>query len=217
MNIYVYSTNVEITKRFLEILSAPENSVHSFSSIESITKALAQESLVNLIYHLGQDEHAESELESIQTAFREKINTLVVTNTPEPEQGVRLLNLNVRGYVNTFIEQDKLIMALSVIEQGEIWAGAALIQYMLTKSINQNKSDQALEQETSVFKLLSDREQQIAQKVLLGLQNKHIGDELFITERTVKAHLSTIFKKLKVRNRLEMTLKLQQADRRALI
>jgi DNA-binding NarL/FixJ family response regulator len=65
-----------------------------------------------------------------------------------------------------------------------------------------------------VFSQLTKREQQIAQKVLLGQQNKMIADLLYITERTVKAHLSTIFKKLGVRNRLELTLKLQQANRR---
>ena len=76
-------------------------------------------------------------------------------------------------------------------------------------ALNESEQDQA------IFKLLTSREQQIAQKILSGLQNKLIADELSITERTVKAHLGTIFKKLDVRNRLELTLKLQKADRRS--
>ncbi|NOQ79140.1 MAG: hypothetical protein GQ546_07040 [Gammaproteobacteria bacterium] len=160
----------------------------------------------------------EDELKIIQSNFKQKLNTLVLTNTPNPEQGVRLLNLNIRGYANSYLEHDKLITALSVIQQGEIWAGAALIQYMLSKTSASVKKniDVPADNVSNIFKLLTSREQQIAQKILLGLQNKIIADELSITERTVKAHLSAIFKKLEVRNRLELTLKLQQVDRRTL-
>ena len=222
MKIYVYSENTEIIQRLVVALSAGESVVQSFSSLQELTGALESESSANLIYHLPVDnsseKNAESKLEGIQKKFKEKVNTLVVTNTPNPEQGVRLLNLNVRGYANTYIEKNKLIMAISVIDQGEIWAGAALIQHLLTNSITTKGSDQTPEQiferNQSVFQLLTGRERQIAQKILSGLQNKLIADELSITERTVKAHLSAIYKKLDVRNRLELTIKLQQADRR---
>ncbi|MCP3852568.1 MAG: response regulator transcription factor [Gammaproteobacteria bacterium] len=105
-------------------------------------------------------------------------------------------------------------MAMNIIEQGEIWAGASLIHYMLSNnSIDRNESS-SIDEEQSFYQLLTPREQEIAQKILTGLQNKLIADELDITERTVKAHLSTIYKKLEVRNRLELTLKLQNTNRR---
>ena len=49
--------------------------------------------------------------------------------------------------------------------------------------------------------VLSNREQQIAQKILEGLPNKLIASELFISERTVKFHCHNIYKKLRIRNR----------------
>jgi DNA-binding NarL/FixJ family response regulator len=49
--------------------------------------------------------------------------------------------------------------------------------------------------------ILSNREQQIAQKILEGLPNKLIASELFISERTVKFHCHNIYKKLSIRNR----------------
>lgn len=51
------------------------------------------------------------------------------------------------------------------------------------------------------FESLSPREQQIAYKVLEGLPNKLIANELFISERTVKFHCANIYRKLNVRNR----------------
>lgn len=220
MNIFVFSSNPEIRQRITDEFSGTGHIVQSFSSLAELKSAIEKETIVFLVYHLGLRQNDEADFTSIQTNFKQKLNTLVLTNTPNPEQGVRLLNINVRGYANTYLDHDKLIMAHSVIEQGEIWAGASLIQYMLTNSaVKDNLEDSSTissNVENSVFHQLTAREQEIAQKILTGLQNKLIADELSITERTVKAHLSAIYKKLEVRNRLELTIKLQQANRRTL-
>jgi DNA-binding NarL/FixJ family response regulator len=49
--------------------------------------------------------------------------------------------------------------------------------------------------------LLSKRELQVARKILEGLPNKSIANQLFISERTVKFHCANIYKKLEIRNR----------------
>ncbi|WP_250884042.1 LuxR C-terminal-related transcriptional regulator [Glaciecola sp. XM2] len=49
--------------------------------------------------------------------------------------------------------------------------------------------------------VLSNREQQIAEKILEGLPNKRIASQLFISERTVKFHCHNIYKKLNIRSR----------------
>lgn len=218
MKIFVFSTNKQVYKHLVSELSESKHSVSYFSSIEQLKSAIESEMIVNLIYHLGLRQNDEADFCALQTHYKNKLNTLVLTNSPKPQQGVRLLNLNVRGYANSFLEHEKLITALSIIQQGEIWAGASLIDYMLNKTAKVFEDDIETTMDTTngIFNLLTAREQQIAQQILLGQQNKIIADELSITERTVKAHLSTIFKKLKVRNRLELTLRLQQADRRSL-
>ena len=218
MNIFVFSAIKKITEHFADELSETNYQVDYFSTLDDLKPAIENETTAHLIYHLGLRQNDEAEFKSIQSSFKHKLNTLVLTNTPNPEQGVRLLNLNIRGYANTYLEHDKFMMALSVIAQGEIWAGASLIEYMLSKTTEDSEEDFEVpaENTSGVFHLLTSREQQIAQKILMGLQNKVIADELSITERTVKAHLSKIFKKLEVRNRLELTLKLQQADRRTI-
>lgn len=202
-----------MSQRLVDILSAASSSAKIYTSIKDLTIALTKSAMVNLIYHISDERDTvnEIELEKLQKHFKDKINTLVLSNTPNSEQGVRLLNMNVRGYANSWIEPQKLLLALSTIEQGEIWAGAVLIEYLLSKSTEQNKtshSDQSIE--ALLFEQLTEREQQITQHIFSGQQNKLIADELFISERTVKAHLTTIYKKLDVKNRLELTLKLNK-------
>ena len=217
MDISVFSLNPEVSQHLMGEFLETEHCIQSYSSMSELQSTLESKTSILLIYHLGLRQNDESDFASLQTLFKEKLNTLVLTNTPSSEQGIRMLNLNVRGYANTYLEQDKLIMALSVIEKGEIWAGASLIQYMLNHSTHETENQLiSLDSKQGFYQLLTSREQEIAQKILTGLQNKLIADELHITERTVKAHLSTIYKKLDVRNRLELTIKLQKANRRSL-
>ena len=229
MDLLIYSVNEPVIKHFKTLLSENKDRIFYFQQLtdleQSLETALEKAQPLVLIFHLasqvsGEDDYdLEAELAALQNRFKSIVNTVVVTNTPDPQQGVRLLSLNVRAYANTYLDSYKLETAINVVQQGEIWMGTSLVEYMLglnklAKNTRAEDSGQSGNINASVFKRLSEREQQIAQKILSGLQNKLIAAELNITERTVKAHLTAIFKKLDVRNRLELTLKLQQADRR---
>ncbi|MBE9526820.1 MAG: response regulator transcription factor [Proteobacteria bacterium] len=203
MNAFICSSNEDIRKRLLTILSDNKIDSRIFTSADELVEILPVSPIVNLIYHLGSNSCSESKLTIIQKQFKEKLNTLVLDNSPSPDQGVRLLNMNVRGYANSWIEANKLITALSVIEQGEIWAGAIIIKYLLQKSSEQKIINST---ETSILNKLSEREQEIAKHIYAGKKNRDIAEELYISERTVKAHLTTIYKKLNIRNRLELSL-----------
>ena len=230
MNVYVYSADEYVIKHFKALFAENQNRIFYFSCLSDLQNALENAEPLLLLFHLNSleqdatqnidelEENLEAELAALQHRYKDILNTLVLTNNPYPEQGVRLLALNVRGYANTYLDSHKLEMAINVIQQGEMWLGSSLVNYML--GLNQQAhsrdpvQDETVNPNAVVFKTLSEREQQIAQKILAGMQNKLIAAELGITERTVKAHLTAIYKKLNVRNRLELTLKLQQADRR---
>ena len=62
-------------------------------------------------------------------------------------------------------------------------------------------------QDGSGMRILSDREAQVAKFVAQGANNREIAQALQISERTVKAHLSAIFEKLGVRDRLQLSLR----------
>ncbi len=226
MNLYVYSADEYVIKHFKALFAENQNRIFYFSRLSDLQDALVSTEPLLLLFHLDSqeqdadkfEENLEAELAALQHRYKDILNTLVLTNNPYPEQGVRLLALNVRGYANTYLDSHKLETAVNVIQQGEMWLGSSLVSYMLGLNQQARSRDTAQGETVNfdaiVFKTLSEREQQIAQKILAGMQNKLIAAELGITERTVKAHLTAIYKKLNVRNRLELTLKLQQADRR---
>lgn len=54
---------------------------------------------------------------------------------------------------------------------------------------------------------LSNREAQVSELVSKGLSNKEVGNQLFITEKTVKFHLSNIYKRLNVASRAQLIIK----------
>lgn len=54
---------------------------------------------------------------------------------------------------------------------------------------------------TTLLQCLSKREKEIALKIILGLSNKAIAAELYISERTVKFHCANIYRKLNIHNR----------------
>lgn len=59
----------------------------------------------------------------------------------------------------------------------------------------------------SNIEILSNREKQIAMKIMDGLPNKLIACDLFISERTVKFHCANIYRKLDIRNRHALVAK----------
>ncbi len=58
--------------------------------------------------------------------------------------------------------------------------------------------------------LLTERETEVFKQLLTSKQRKEIADELFVTENTIKKHTTSIFKKLEVKNRLELYAKLKE-------
>jgi DNA-binding CsgD family transcriptional regulator len=59
-------------------------------------------------------------------------------------------------------------------------------------------------QNVLIQKGLSNREAELSELVSMGLSNKEVGNQLFITEKTVKFHLTNIYKKLNVKSRAQL-------------
>lgn len=59
-------------------------------------------------------------------------------------------------------------------------------------------------QNTLIQKGLSNREAEVTELVAKGLSNKEIGNQLFVTEKTIKFHLTNIYKKLHVKSRAQL-------------
>ena len=133
---------------------------------------------------------------------------IVLSSTPDEKEAVRALKAGAMGYCNKDIEPSLLRKAVNVVQKGEIWVGRKTISRLLAELTSltgiQQKDWPALAE--VYLNYLTPREQQIALLVGDGAHNKEIASRLNISERTVKAHLTAIFQKLQIPDRLRLGL-----------
>ena len=88
----------------------------------------------------------------------------------------------------------------------------ARMEAVLRRSVRQKEISQEVIQSQAPIELLTSKEKEVLQMVAKGESNKQIADKMFVKEVTVKTHLNSIFKKLKVANRTQAVLLAMQAD-----
>jgi DNA-binding NarL/FixJ family response regulator len=134
-----------------------------------------------------------------------QVRFMVLVSIPEQLDGVEWIRAGARGYVNRLINTPVLEASIEAIQGGEIWAGKLVVQFLLTQL-----QQAATQQQANKLDLLTQREHELALYVGNGLNNKKIAVKLGITERTVKAHLNNIFKKLGITSRVQLALAIEQ-------
>ncbi len=144
-----------------------------------------------------------------------KARVVVVSGVPEPDEGMAALGAGARGYAHAYAVPELLQEVATVIEHGGLWAGPELLQRLVaTTAAALAKLPVAADTQASATAVrngklwagLSAREAEVALSVAAGRSNKEVADQLFISERTVKAHLGAVFEKLGVRDRLQLAL-----------
>jgi len=134
------------------------------------------------------------------------IAVLVLTAHDDDEYVFALLQAGANGYLLKTAEADELLTAIRTVMRGEL----ALAPTVAGKVVSQFTSGKTLPDVLSTIKQnyggLTDREMDILRAVGKGLTNKEIGRALFISDRTVQAHLSNIFSKLNVGSRTEAVM-----------
>ncbi len=134
----------------------------------------------------------------------------VVLLSDEPDESLvmQALALGAAGCCNTHAAPDVLRQVALVVSNGGLWVGQSLLR-KLVGATSHRLGQQPLEGKNDDWSaLLSEREAQVARLVAAGSSNREIADRLAITERTVKAHLTAIFEKLGLRDRLQLSLRI---------
>ncbi|NQD38889.1 response regulator transcription factor [Permianibacter sp. IMCC34836] len=124
---------------------------------------------------------------------------------PTDESGLNALQAGCVGYCHLYCHPEQLRQIIAVLAAGELWVGRDLMLRLLSAVQKQLPTVN-----TEAMAELTEREQSVAKLVVEGLANKEIAERLAITVRTVKAHLTTIFEKLGVRDRLQLVARLRQ-------
>lgn len=116
---------------------------------------------------------------------------------------IAALKQGARGYFNEELPLDKLHNALQLILHGEVWVERHVISGLIDELTHKPEIS---EQQRQALETLSPKELEVAKLVSHGATNKMIASQMDITERTVKAHLTTIFQKMNLPDRLSLAI-----------
>ena len=133
-----------------------------------------------------------------------KTKALMLTAALDEAMIFKSLKAGAKGYVSKDSSVSDLTKAIKAVHQGELWIERKLMsrffdQEAIADSKGGNPHGRTKEG-------LTPREREVLHFLATGCTNKEIAQDLFISEKTVKTHLSSIFRKLKVTRRLQAIL-----------
>ena len=130
----------------------------------------------------------------------------VAADAPNVAEMLDLSHRGVKAYCNSYMAAPHYQQLHQLLENGQTWYPPSLLAQafeVARKSINRSEAFNALNQ-------LTPREKEISFAVADGKSNKLVAQQFGISERTVKAHLTNIFEKLQVKDRVALVIYLNQ-------
>ncbi|MDD3617981.1 MAG: response regulator transcription factor [Desulfobulbaceae bacterium] len=202
MNILLCSGRESVLERWSSILAARKWTIFKVNSFEMLQAAVRQDEPYLLLVHQSfVDPQVIARLNSAVPNSR----IFILSDTPNPDDGTLLLKLGVIGYASTYIAPARLIEAVKAVLSGRVWFGQEIISRLI-RSIAPPGEPAGGSEPSEILAPLTQREREIALLVAEGLSNLAIGDRLYISERTVKAHLGSIFAKTGAQSRVKLAL-----------
>ncbi|MFM9834962.1 MAG: response regulator transcription factor [Methylophilaceae bacterium] len=133
---------------------------------------------------------------------------VVLANSPSQVEALAAIGKGAVGYCHAYSSAKVLSELKTVVLHGGIWLGRDLLQMLIgaSRELVSNPSEQVIQ----ALALLTPREKEVALQAATGISNKEIARTLKITERTVKAHISSSLERLGVKDRLQLALVLNE-------
>lgn len=180
------------TQKDIEVVGEAKNGLEAVTLVEQLQPDVV---LMDLVM---------PELDGIQATRRIKgkwpnVNVLMLTSFSDKDHVLPALQAGASGYQLKDIEPDDLVDSIRQIMRGE-----HTIHPEAT-----TKLEEGLRQEESLLHVqnpLTPREQDVLAELTKGKSNREIASSLFVTEKTVKTHISNIFAKLQVQDRTQAAL-----------
>jgi DNA-binding NarL/FixJ family response regulator len=122
---------------------------------------------------------------------------------------IQLVKLGVKGFLPQNLSKEDIKMAFEAVLKGEFWISHELTHRLLAELLKKT-SEIKYKKPENIYQL-SRREIEILQAMASGLSNFDISNKLYISEKTVKAHIYHIFKKIGVKSRTQATVKAVEA------
>lgn len=124
------------------------------------------------------------------------VKVIILTVHNEIEFLLRAVEIGINGYLLKESDSNELKRAIFHVINGETYIQPSMIPLLNSKMIERDI-------ERVKIQMLTKRELEVLKLLSVGLYNKEIGERLNISERTVKNHISSIFKKIEVTDRTQ--------------
>jgi two-component system nitrate/nitrite response regulator NarL len=129
---------------------------------------------------------------------------LVLTGSRDSETHQKAAQLGAMGVVLKEDAADLLLKAIEKVYKGEAWLDRLTVGNLLWQLSSQDKD--SLDPQTKKISSLTERERDVIALIAEGLKNRQIAERLFISPTTVTHHLSSVYSKLGVSDRLELVI-----------
>ena len=133
------------------------------------------------------------------------IGVIVVTMFEDDDSVFAAMRAGARGYVLKGADQEEMLRTIRAVSRGEALFGPNIAARLST--FFNNPTDSAAD----VFPELTAREREVLQLLTQGLNNQQIAQRLFISIKTVRNHLSNIFSKMQVADRVQAVVRARDA------
>jgi two-component system NarL family response regulator len=142
----------------------------------------------------------------IAELFKVSPGTLIIVLADEfdEDQELVLFRAGVHGVSSLADSVDQIARVVTAVLSGELWIRRSLVRKLVDSFVSAGAD--TMTGATGRFAVLTPREVEIARLIGQGASNKRIARHLAITERTVKGHLTAIFRKIGVVDRLKLAL-----------
>ncbi len=197
------STNIEIVEELSKKHAIKDFTlVSDLISLDKSINALDEAFILFVDY-----DSCSSELNRLISLNKLPKNTIVLEKNPEVTSGKMLISHKVKAYANSRISVANFSQMLEAVSNNQVWTYPEL-----TVALSNNIASSTINDDAKVLvqNRLSPKELEVTYFILDGLTNDAIAQELKITTRTVKAHVSSIFAKLHVNDRLALVLLLKE-------
>lgn len=137
------------------------------------------------------------------------IKVIMLTVSEQEHDVQAALKAQARGYVLKGVASDELVTILRDIHNGDSYISPNLAVNLLMRSSGDTKKDSPEDFD------LNERERQILEKLAIGMSNREIADDIYLSEKTVKHYMTNIMHKLHVSNRVQAAIKAYEMSQNA--
>lgn len=203
-NVTILAT-YNLVRNYLQLLLASDREINVLDTVgttEELLQKVSRNKPDVVLICLMDNENANIEVmpELLEAAPQTKV--VILSSPDSPLDQPAALKLGVSGIVGTNQNVRVLVRAIRQVAEGEVWINQKLIAQLLGGSSNGTSKHKDFYGDDDLTK----RELEVVGMIGQGMKNKDISDKLYISEATVRHHLSSIYSKLNIDDRLNLAI-----------